>query len=118
MKQITLSAPMKQYGAVITLEAMLLVLVGMIMAVTYAIILYDAITNYFIIFINVLKETFDDLANAHFLDLCLAIDVVDPAGMGLLPVGPAECFIFDVNGSNVILNVNKIPVIEIPDFTP
>lgn len=112
--QLTMPDLGKQKGAVITLEAMLLVLVGLVMAVSYAIILYDAITNYFVIWLNLVKQIFDVAAAAHLNRLCIDIQTVDP--MILAPLGPDECFLLDNNGSTVNGLVNLIPSIETPNY--
>lgn len=76
--QITMSAPQKQTGAVVTLEAMLLTLVGVVMAIGYSIIVYDALA-YMISALVALTNIFEALA-ASFLDnLCTAILASNPA---------------------------------------
>lgn len=107
-KQMTLPAPSSQTGAVLTLEAMLLVLVGLVMAISYAIIVYDAISAYFIVWLSLAKSIFDTLAAAFLTNVCTGVQVVEP-----IIIGPDDCNTA-VAGVTAQQLINLIPSIELP----
>lgn len=77
---ISTSSPYSQQGAVLTMEAAILMFIGVVMAISYGIILYDAITAWAIDLLAILKEMFMKVSADHLFLTCFAIEAYEYKG--------------------------------------
>lgn len=92
--RISLPSIAAQRGAVLTMEAAILMFIGVVMAISYGIILYDAITAWAIDLLAILKEMFMKVSADHLFLTCIAAEAYEYKGnitvAGLSIAGPVD----------------------------